>query len=75
METQPNNLKALLVLAAVQVRLGMEKRAKATAEAIKERFPTVDVQMWLDNNPYQDEAIVGRWKGDLTKLGLIDSVA
>ena len=75
LENQPNNLEALLVLAATQVRMGMERRAKATAETIRERFPTVDVQTWLDDNPYQDQEMVGRWKDDLTELGLIDSVA
>ena len=73
LETQPNNLEALLVLAATQVRLGMERRAKATAETIKERFPTVDVQTWLDNNPYQDREMVEAWRRDLVEVGLIDA--
>ena len=68
---QPNNLEALMVLAASQVELGLERRARATAELIKQRFPAVDVERWLDQTPYQRREIVDRWKRDLTSAGAI----
>jgi len=71
LEYQPNNLEALLVLAAAQVELGLDRRPQATATAIRERFPAVDISAWLDRNPYQDEAAVERWKDDLASLDLI----
>jgi adenylate cyclase len=70
-EYQPNNLEALLVLAASQVELGMDRRARATAELIKERYPAVKVEEWLAENPYQDKKMVERWKKDLTAAGVI----
>jgi adenylate cyclase len=71
LEYQPHNLEALLVLAAAQVELGLDRRANATAEQIRDQFRTVDVTAWLERSPYQDEAIVDRWKTDLSSLGLI----
>ena len=70
-EYQPNNLEALLVLAASQVELGMDRRARATSELIKERFPAMKVEDWLARNPYQDAAMVERWKKDLAAAGVI----
>jgi class 3 adenylate cyclase/tetratricopeptide (TPR) repeat protein len=74
-EYQPNNLEALLVLAASQVALGLDRRAHATAELIKERYPAVDVEKWLADNPYQDVATVDRWKEDLTAAGVLDDAS
>jgi len=71
LEYQPNNLEALLVLAAAQVELGLDRRSQATAKEIRDRFPTVDISAWLDRNPYQDESTVARWKADLAALALI----
>jgi len=71
-EYQPNNLEALLVLAASQAEMGLDRRAHATAELIKERYPAVDVENWLAQNPYQDEAMVDRWKTDLIAAGVLD---
>ena len=70
-EYQPNNLEALLVLAASQVELGMDRRARATSELIKERFPAMKVEDWLARNPYQDAGMVERWKKDLAAAGVI----
>jgi adenylate cyclase len=70
-ETQPDNLEALLVLAAAQVELGLERRARATAEVISQKFPALDVAEWLDNHPYRDRRIVERWRDDLTTAGLV----
>ncbi len=68
---QPNNLEALLVLAAAQSELGLERRARATAQLVRERFPTVNVEQWIDSNPYQVEEIVEHWKRDLATVGLV----
>ncbi len=73
LEYQPNNLEALLVLAAAQTELGLERRARATGELIKSRFPSVDVGAWLERNPYQRRELVERWKGDLMSAGAITS--
>ena len=75
LEYQPNNVEALLVLAVSQVELGLDRRAAATAHTIRERFPTLDVNVWLDRNPYQDIVLVDRWKADLAKIDLITPVA
>jgi hypothetical protein len=73
LEYQPHNLEALLVLAAAQVELGLDRRAKATVQRIKEQFPSVDVEAWLDRNPYQSQDLLERWKQDLTVAGAIDA--
>ncbi|HEY5650219.1 MAG TPA: adenylate/guanylate cyclase domain-containing protein [Acidimicrobiia bacterium] len=74
LDYQPNNLEALMVLAASQVELGLERRARATGDLIKQRFPAVDVESWLDKTPYQRREIVDRWKDDLTSAGAIVGV-
>ena len=71
LEYQPNNIEALLVLAASQVELGLERRAAATAQTIRDSFPTLDVEEWFERNPYQDDALVTRWKADLAAVDLI----
>lgn len=71
LEYQPNNIEALLVLAASQVELGHERRAAATAQTIRDSHPTLDVEEWFERNPYQDEALVTRWKADLAAVDLI----
>jgi len=69
LEHQPNNLEALMVLAAAQQELGLDRRAEATAQTIRERFPSVDTEAWLDRHPYQRRELVERWKGDLASAG------
>ncbi len=71
LEYQPNNIEALLVLAAAQVELGLDRRAEATANIVRERFPSLDVEAWLDRNPYQDHELMDRWKADLASVDLV----
>ena len=71
LDYQPHNLEALLVLVAAQVEMGLVRRAKATTDAIKERFPSVDMEAWLDKNPYQVRELIERWKKDLASAGAI----
>ncbi len=71
---QPHNLEALLVLAAAQIELGMDRRAKATTEIIRGRFPSVNVEAWLDKSPYQIKELVERWKKDLASAGAIEKL-
>ena len=73
LDYQPNNLEALLVLAAAQEEMGLHRRAQATARLVEERFPAVDVEGWLDHNPYQDRAVVDRWKEDLVAAGVMEA--
>jgi adenylate cyclase len=72
LERQPNNLEALLVLTATQVELGLDRRARAAADRIRDAYPATDIDAWLERNPYQDEAIVRRWRADLAAVGLTD---
>lgn len=72
-EYQPHNLEALLVLAASQIEMGLERRAHATAEVIRQRFPSVDVGAWLDDAPFQSREFVDRWKQDLTLAKAIET--
>ena len=72
LEHRPNNLEALAVLAAAQHELGMDRRANATADEIRRRFPSVDLDEWLSRSPYQDEEIIDRWREDLSAVGLIE---
>jgi len=73
LEHQQQNLEALLVLAAAQVELGLQRRARATVELIRERYPSVDVGAWLDANPYQSRDVIDRWRNDLIAAGAIAS--
>ena len=73
LEHQPRNLEALLVLTAAQVELGLDRRARATAGLLRERYPTVNIAAWLDGSPYQDRDVVERWRDDLISAGAIDS--
>ncbi len=70
LEYQPRNLEALLVLTAAQQEQGLERRARATARTIRERFPAVQVAEWLDQRPFQDKQFVTRWKRALEKAGV-----
>ncbi len=74
LENQPDNLEAMLVLAAAQVQQGLIRRARATAYAIRERFPGTDISDWLDRQPYQEPHLVSQWKSDLATLGLVPAV-
>ena len=74
LEHQPHNLEALLVLAASQHEMGLDRRARATAELVKERYPAMDVDAWLEAHPYQSPVLVERWRKALQGLGLIASV-
>ncbi len=71
---QPQNLEALLVLAAAQIELGMDRRAKATTEIIRGRFPSVNVEVWLEKSPYHIKEVVERWKKDLASAGAIEGL-
>jgi tetratricopeptide (TPR) repeat protein len=70
LEFQPQNMEALLVLAASQSELGLERRARATGDLIHQRFPQANVSEWLASNPYQDDKFMNRWKSDLEGAGL-----
>lgn len=71
LDHQPNNLEALLVLAGAQAELGLERRARATADQVRQRFPGVDIADWLDSRPFDDKREVERWRSSLTKAGVL----
>jgi len=70
LDFQPQNIEALLVLAASQSELGLERRARATGDVIRQRFPGADINEWLASNPYQDDRFVDRWRKALEGAGL-----
>jgi adenylate cyclase len=70
-EHSPHNLEALLVLAAVQQEQGLERRARATADLVRDRFPAADIGRWLDTHPFKDSAFIERWRDDLVQVGLV----
>jgi adenylate cyclase len=70
LEFQPQNIEALLVLAASQSELGLNRRALATGDLIRERFPQANISEWLASNPYQDNEFIDKWKKDLEGAGL-----
>lgn len=72
-EFQPNNLEALLVLAATQAELGLERRARATGEAITDQFSPKAVEEWLASSPYQDQESVARWRQSLVAAGVLEA--
>ena len=69
LDYQPNNLEALLVLGAVQVDLGMNRRARQTLNQINRLLTSVDVEAWFDNSPYRSQELIERWKSDLAMAG------
>ena len=69
-EFQPNNLEALLVLAATQSELGLDRRARATGDSIRERFSSEAVDDWLNSSPYQDRETIDRWRASLVAAGV-----
>lgn len=71
LEFQPKNLEALLILTAAQLEQGLERRARAAARTVREEFPSVDIESWIDGNPYQNKEAVDRWKTSLKAVGLI----
>ena len=73
LEYHPNNLEALLVLAAAQAEMGLDRRARATAQLVRERFPTTDLEAWLEANPYQSPEIVDRWRAGLVSAGVLEA--
>jgi hypothetical protein len=75
LEESSDNLEAMLVLAAVQAEMGLDRRARATAEQIRDRFPAMDIDRWLRDHPFKDEEFIDRWRDDLAGLGLLAGAA
>jgi tetratricopeptide (TPR) repeat protein len=73
LEYRPENVEALIVLAVAQVELGLDRRARASAQMLRDLHPGLDVGEWFDRNPYSDADLVQRWKNDLATLDLISS--
>lgn len=73
LEHHPFNLEALLVLTAAQHEMGLDRRARATAQIVKNHYPALDVAEWVAQRPYQDPDLLRRWHEALTASGLIDS--
>ena len=64
--------RLLARLAAAQVEMGLMRRSKATIDTIGKHFPSVDMDAWLEKNPYRVKALVKRWKEDLALAAAID---
>jgi len=70
LEVMPDNLEALLVLAAAQAALGFDRRARGTAEIITAKFPAIRRADLARLHPFQDPAIIDRWTRHLEQAGL-----
>lgn len=70
---QPHNLEALLVLTAAQQEMGLDRRARATAQIVKDNYPALDVEAWVAERPYQDPELTERWRRVLSAVDLIGS--
>ena len=68
-QADPNNLEALLVLAAAQQGLRLSRRARATVGTIIDRFPNAR-RGSLAAHPYRDPKILQRWNTHLAAAGL-----
>jgi adenylate cyclase len=68
-QADPNNLEALLVLAAAQQGLRLSRRARATVGTIIDRFPNAR-RGSLASHPYRDPKILQRWNAHLAAAGL-----
>jgi len=70
LQAEPNNLEALLVLAAAQQALGLPRRAHATIVSIVDRFPDARRVDLAARYPYRDHKILQRWNTHLAAAGL-----
>jgi adenylate cyclase len=70
LQITPDNLEALLVLAAAQAALGLERRARGTAAVIAAKFPATRRSDLTRLHPFQDPAIIERWADHLARAGL-----
>jgi tetratricopeptide (TPR) repeat protein len=64
------DLEALLVLAASQQALGLTRRARATAQTIRDRFPGLRREDLSGRHPFRDPAILERWFAHLAAAGV-----
>lgn len=69
-DRQPDNLEALLVLAASQQALGLHRRARATVEMLLERHPHVRRDDLPQRHPFRDPDILARWSAHLAAAGV-----
>ena len=65
--------RSAVILAAAQAEQGWTDGPGRTAEQIRERYPSIDINQWLDAKPYQVPEMVDRWKMNLVQAGVIDS--
>ena len=69
-DRQPDNIEALLVLAAAQQALELTRRARATVAAVLDQHPDVRRDDVARRHPFQDPSIVERWTAHLAAAGL-----
>jgi len=69
-DRQPDNLEALLVLAASQQALGLRRRARATVEMLLDHHPHVRRDDLPQRHPFRDPDILARWSAHLAAAGV-----
>ncbi|HSJ45200.1 MAG TPA: adenylate/guanylate cyclase domain-containing protein [Euzebyales bacterium] len=69
-DRQPDNLEALLVLAASQQALGLNRRARATVGMLLDRHPHVRRDDLPQRHPFRDADIIARWSAHLAAAGV-----
>jgi adenylate cyclase len=69
-ERQPDNREALLVLAASQQALGLQRRARATVGMLLDRYPDARRDDLPHRHPFRDPDIIARWSDHLAAAGV-----
>lgn len=65
------DVEALLLLAASQAAVGMVRTARGTADIVRMRHPSADVEELVRSHPFTDPAMGDRWLGHLAVAGLV----
>jgi class 3 adenylate cyclase/tetratricopeptide (TPR) repeat protein len=66
LDLRPDDLEALMVLAASQQALGLHRRARAAVATLVEHHPGIRRDGLWRHHPYRDPAVIERWTAHLT---------
>jgi class 3 adenylate cyclase/tetratricopeptide (TPR) repeat protein len=64
------NLEAWLLLAAAQQALGLERRAAASVEAVRARYPAARRTELRRAHPFREPEVLDRWMAHLARAGM-----
>lgn len=66
------DLEALLLLAAAEVAVGMPRRAGATLDLARSRFPGTSTEGFVRHQPFVDPEVIERWHRHLDSASAAD---